>query len=273
MVDGVRYADVRDALTADGSWRDLYVFETDANEWLQLVRAVMESGWSWTLTRDGEPTSSAAEAIAFSFSGSGTTLLSVRVGALRVNSHFFGPEEIEFDLDPSELTEASFESLCGFMGFIGELLGKNVFLTEENHPQCGIMAFEVERSDFLVLKRPPDPTALSSSLRDRLRHILRPFVNGVRAHKNDVPSSDVAQAAVHEWREQLYRPGQMKWHTELTQQEFSSLRDLDNAFAIFFGATTAVALCKRGGFTMHSLRRQFWESVERARGTFALPTE
>ncbi len=50
-----------------------------------------------------------------------------------LNCHFFCVEEIEFDIDPGEVDEKrKAESLLEFMAQVGQILEKNVILTDEN---------------------------------------------------------------------------------------------------------------------------------------------
>src|SRR5581483_11032728 len=60
-------------------------------------------------------------------------LLRLNVGGLWVNCHFFQDDEIEFDLDPREVTdEQRYEALMGFMVDLGRATGRRVVMTPES---------------------------------------------------------------------------------------------------------------------------------------------
>ena len=61
------------------------------------------------------------------------------VGDAQVNCHFFVEDEIEFDLDPREVTGPNqVEAIVGFMTLLGDVTGKAVTLTMENTPEAVI---------------------------------------------------------------------------------------------------------------------------------------
>jgi hypothetical protein len=61
------------------------------------------------------------------------TSLSLDVGGVRVNSHFFATDEIEFDLDPAEVgAPARLDGLFAFMKGLANAVGKDVLFTPEN---------------------------------------------------------------------------------------------------------------------------------------------
>jgi hypothetical protein len=118
----------------DGSLRDVYVFATGPEDWRRLADYVaanypyrFKGAWS----RQTFP-----ENLGSLFpngpDGEHTTL-SVEVGGLIVNSHFFDQDEIELDLDPAEVdTPAKLDALFKFMGGLASALEKEVLLTPEN---------------------------------------------------------------------------------------------------------------------------------------------
>ena len=67
------------------------------------------------------------------------TTLSLHVSGVRVNCHFFTPEEIEFDLDPAEVNDpANLDGLFAFMKGLATAVGKEVVLTPENMREIAI---------------------------------------------------------------------------------------------------------------------------------------
>jgi hypothetical protein len=60
-------------------------------------------------------------------------MLTFDVGGVHINCHFFGHEELEFDLDPREVKDArSLAEVLGFMRQVGVALELPVRLTPEN---------------------------------------------------------------------------------------------------------------------------------------------
>jgi len=64
------------------------------------------------------------------------------VDHVRVNCHFFGPGQIEFDIDPREITDpAAFTLLLNFMVDVGAAVEKEVRLTPENAPDHVLLRY------------------------------------------------------------------------------------------------------------------------------------
>jgi hypothetical protein len=59
--------------------------------------------------------------------------MSIEVDGILINCHFFTEQEIEFDIDPREITsEEKLSKVFEFMQRIGRLLQKEVIMTPEN---------------------------------------------------------------------------------------------------------------------------------------------
>jgi hypothetical protein len=70
---------------------------------------------------------------AFSVRGTASPLLTIVVDVAHLHGHFFSPDEIEFDLDPREVTGlGQAKALADFMRLLGEITAKTVILTAEN---------------------------------------------------------------------------------------------------------------------------------------------
>jgi hypothetical protein len=120
--------------TWDGSWRDLYVLNTDIGDWQRLVDHLRQKANQLTFSIDGTPLPlpPTVEAI-FAVYDYASPLLCIALDHVYVNCHFFCIEQIEFDIDPRAIKDAaSFELLVGFMTEVGTTLSKEVCLTPEN---------------------------------------------------------------------------------------------------------------------------------------------
>src|SRR6478735_1221008 len=88
----------------DGSLRDIYVFGTDLSDWQRVLDVLRTWEPAPNLTIGGQPANMPdnAEDI-FAEARQQGALLSLKVSDAHVNCHFFGHDEIEFDLDPREV--------------------------------------------------------------------------------------------------------------------------------------------------------------------------
>ena len=139
---------VRHEFIFDGSWRDIYVIDSDLALWERLIASLKTSDYDLQYSLDGhamELPNLAEEAFQFEAS----RLLSVRFRSVQANCHFFWPDEIEFDIDPREITgQPQLDALFGFMGFVAATVGRDVILTPESLSKSVI--FRVRASDGVV---------------------------------------------------------------------------------------------------------------------------
>jgi hypothetical protein len=116
----------------DGSLRDIYILRTDLADWQHVLDALGKWTPAPTLILGGQSASLPVRAEKM-FSGDERPLLSILVGGATLNCHFFTDDEIEFDVNPAEVTGPSqAEALTAFMTVLGEATNKPVVLTMEN---------------------------------------------------------------------------------------------------------------------------------------------
>lgn len=131
----IRWEQANQEFVFDGSLRDLYVLHTDLSDWERMLDFVGDGSFPFPFILEDEVVKrlpKAAVLFADPENRVGSTLLSVRVGNMWLNCHFFTTDEIEFDLDPREvLGAADFEALLGFMQSLGQTLNQPVILTTE----------------------------------------------------------------------------------------------------------------------------------------------
>jgi len=142
----LRPDDVPDVFVMDGSWRDLYVLGTTVEDWktlLKLVRGRKELLHDFRIEGDPAAIPEDPEPVFMSGGGIGW-FVSVNIDGLILNSHFFGPEIIEFDLDPREFNENRFYELLDFMESLGRRLKKDVLLTPENGEEDPILKYDAK---------------------------------------------------------------------------------------------------------------------------------
>lgn len=128
----------------DGSWRDIYVLDTTVEDWRKWTEFVNENcAVSWY---DGK-TDKAQPIIDFSvveayWSGDETisSTANVFIGDLQLNAHFFGPAELEMDLDPREFKSLrDHHRLLDLLKPLSTVLGREVIVTEENMQEYVLM--------------------------------------------------------------------------------------------------------------------------------------
>lgn len=128
------WKEAKSAFVRDGSLRDLYVLDTTVEDWRRLFDFV-RSGTYDLRFRHGDDWRPMPEDLDGFFAGQSewTTLLAVDVDGVLVHAHFFETDQIELDVEPSEVqTPERAASLFAFMRGLGRALGKPVRLTPEN---------------------------------------------------------------------------------------------------------------------------------------------
>jgi hypothetical protein len=129
---------------ADGSSRDIYVLNASLADWQVVLDDLRRTGTALRYFKSGVRTALPARAEQIFDPGvSGMQTMSLPVGDIVVHCHFFRIDEIEFDLNPSDVHGASqLEALVGFMRRLGELTGKCVVLTRENLKDSVILRYQ-----------------------------------------------------------------------------------------------------------------------------------
>ena len=135
----------------DGSLRDLYVLETSLDDWQRVLDALQERWPPLAYTLDGDPAvlPRRAEEI-FDARRERAAMLSFVVAEATVNCHFFVEDEIEFDIDPREVSRPDqVDALTAFMATLGRVTAKTVLLTMENSPEAVIFRYSAESDEVI----------------------------------------------------------------------------------------------------------------------------
>lgn len=128
----------------DGSLRDIYVFNTLLDDWINVARFIVDQGYR--ISFSGAWTESAFPPDIGTLFPTGPeselTLLSIDVSRVYINCHFFSPQEIEFDLNPAEMSDsAKLAAIFDFMSGLANAVGKDVVMTPENMREIVIFRF------------------------------------------------------------------------------------------------------------------------------------
>lgn len=284
MSKTLTYADVQEAFEPDGSWRDLYAFETTEVEWRKFLKAALESDWPTDLRVNDQATDQIEEAIATLRDTESWASMSIDVSGAILNCNFFTEDEIELDLSPEEISDANLKLLLEFIAMLANATERNIFVTEEGGPWRGIFVHDVEANTANLITRTSESTELSRSV-GRSLHVFASQLRRCRRRAGAVESEDRrdtivprtfelreadAIAAVNEWKTgAIFRPNRIQWHTHLTEREFLTLNELDIGFSYMSISDKDLLTEILGALPMPL---HFWSRLELACRAFGIPT-
>lgn len=118
----------------DGSWRDICVRDAQFDDWQVAIQAILASGLRTTFLVDGSNVPLPTDVThVFEKRREATVLLTVIMRAVQLNCHFFDEAEIEFDLDPRQVTaQAELDDILAFMTLLAVTTQKPAVMTPEN---------------------------------------------------------------------------------------------------------------------------------------------
>jgi hypothetical protein len=132
LVITATWANCRDQFSFDGAFVDLIAFGTGPAEWDAYWVALRSGPFGLRAYRDGEPID-LPETVARIFADRevASTTVSVLLGSVVANCHFFGGD-LELDADSREIdNEQAFESVLGLMRFVAVAVKLPVFAKPE----------------------------------------------------------------------------------------------------------------------------------------------
>ena len=286
MGNTLTFADVVEAFEPDGSWRDLYAFETSEDHWRDFLGAVLRSKWPAKLVVNDRKSDQPDAAVGTLSDPDSTASLSIDVSGAILMCHFFTDIQIELDLVPAEFNKANFQSLVEFIALMANAITRNVYVTEENSPARAIFVHEFERSATTMISRPTEPTALSNGVGQllhtfatRLHRRRLPVDRAEGVSEQDASTqrlfelSDAGDATtIDEWKSSLiYKPNRVEWHTQLTEKEFHALDELNTAILNLTPTLSLDAQSKIDGVEPTTSRIHFRSCLDLACRAFAAP--
>ncbi|GAA1582456.1 hypothetical protein [Actinoplanes couchii] len=140
----VRWADVARHFADDGSLVDVYVFDVGIAGWQLVLDVIRAAGWPHVY-HDGDerqPLPDRVEEV-FERRGEWSPVLHIRPApGMVVTTLFFGPDDIEFDLDPGDVRDQeTWDALCCFLRTVGRKLHRQVVLTPESTPEIPLIVY------------------------------------------------------------------------------------------------------------------------------------
>jgi hypothetical protein len=137
----IEWSVVADAFQPDGALRDIYVQGATLAEWQAALELLRANYAPLQFTIDRQPAELPAEVSQiFPIWERASPLMNFDVGGIDVACHFFTPDEIEFDLQPEDVTGP--ERLAAVASFLRDLalaVQKPAILTMESMPEAIVL--------------------------------------------------------------------------------------------------------------------------------------
>ena len=133
-VNQIAWRDVKHHFAFDGAWLDVFVLNTDLIVWQRVLHALAMAGYENEYFIDSKKAKlPEAAAVIFAQREERNTLLSIRFSGVLANGYFITTDEIEFDIDPREVTgQAQLNGLLEFMQRLADSAGTDAILCPEN---------------------------------------------------------------------------------------------------------------------------------------------
>jgi hypothetical protein len=129
-MDWERY---RRAFENDGALRDIYVKDTSTKAWGRFREFLLSRTYPLRYSWRGEPAALPEDFVSLIGHPIQGHLLTIDLGGVLLNCHFFLEEEIELDFHPADVASAEdLGKVFWFMRALGENLERPVILTPEN---------------------------------------------------------------------------------------------------------------------------------------------
>jgi len=144
---------------SDGALRDIYVQDVNESDWKKLI-AYLNSKYVLEFGTDKD---SSSNKIDFDFiqkmwnDETGeleTKSLTIDLNGILIKSYFFSPEQIEFDIKPSEIKSLSeLNQILEFMSSISKMIKKQVTLTGENQAEFPLIKIDFQNESEKILTK------------------------------------------------------------------------------------------------------------------------
>jgi hypothetical protein len=138
------WKDIAPCFEPDGSLRDIYIIDSSTQDWQTIWMFLTHDPDRLTFSIDGlqtDPPGTVDGVFAVGLEHS--VVASYALGKQTINCHFFEKSEIEFDLDPRDVSGTDdVDTLGQFMAVLGQLVSKPVILTQENDQAAVIARFD-----------------------------------------------------------------------------------------------------------------------------------
>lgn len=154
----IPWEQLKGAFEIDGSWRDIYALETDLATWERVLAWIrgLEAAGVARLVTEPDPLPATVARIMESRATTGEGMAFIHIGDLQINCHFFGEEEVEFDIDPREVRRPKdARTVLDFMSGLAAVAERTVHLTEENASDQRWVTYDPRSNQWQFLPRGP----------------------------------------------------------------------------------------------------------------------
>ena len=146
----MQWNDVAFAFEVDGSLRDIYAYNTTAADWNRLLTLSNEIGKA-TYRCNGENAPFPSSSDTLLDDRNRSHCLEIDLGGPIANAHFFTTEEIELDLDPSQIgSQREFDVVREFCVRLAHEIERDVVITAENTPDIVFLCYAVNEGVWRV---------------------------------------------------------------------------------------------------------------------------
>jgi len=137
---------------------EIHVYNTSTDDWSRVWNFLLLEPTRLSFSVDAEVTSPPLTVgEVFDLRHAHATTASYALGKQRLNCHFFNEQEIEFDLDPRDVTgPIELLQMIGFFEKLFHLTKKQVFLTHENASDAIVARFDPVSGSFLWVPVPAE---------------------------------------------------------------------------------------------------------------------
>ena len=142
----------------DGSLRDIYIQEISLNDWSKLIDSInnnydLNFGIAGEEMSSGEINKDYVIKYLTDISGEMESMsATIFIDGININCHFFLPDQIEFDIAPTDIKSIEdYKKVESFMNSISELLGNQVTLTGENRIELPLIKIDVWKNTNKIL--------------------------------------------------------------------------------------------------------------------------
>ncbi|WP_150427880.1 hypothetical protein [Dechloromonas sp. CZR5] len=145
----------RDLWEKDGALRDVYVLDTALTDWALLLSLAGKYGYRYLYEGQDRPLPEVEKIFT---ARDGAHLLSVKLGRVTANCHFFVPDEIELDLDPREVqSDADHYEVLQFLEALAKGTNKKVSVTTENAQDMPYLSYDPLSHEWSIYEPPAVP--------------------------------------------------------------------------------------------------------------------
>ncbi|HEV7347666.1 hypothetical protein [Telluribacter sp.] len=146
--------DIKWIFEPDGSLRDIYVQDVTLSDWEKLIDFLILN-YDIKFGEDEKKQIDKEYVIEYLRDETGemeSKSLKIDFNGVNIHCYFFLPNQIEFDIDPKEITAIKdFETIEKFMTSISQTLRNQVTLTGENSPEFPLFKIDFDKNVNKVL--------------------------------------------------------------------------------------------------------------------------